>query len=115
MSFDTLRKSLDAHMKVLTLEGFGTNKRQAQPISMEMEASLWEKGIFSRKSGDGLLNIVYFYNSKLFGLRAGDEHCSLCVEQFCFGEDGSTRYMQFNGRSSKTYQGCLRHRKLSPK
>ena len=115
VAFDTLQKSLDARMKELTSEGFGTNRRQAQPISKQMEATLWEKEIFSRTSGEGLLNIVYYYNCKLFGLRAGDEHRALCVEQFCFGQAEDGAYMQFTGRSCKTYQGGLHHRKLCPK
>ena len=60
------------------------------------------------------MNIVYYYNCKLFGLRAGDKYHALCVEQFFFGEteDGSL-YMKFTGISSKTYQGGLHYRKLA--
>ena len=54
----------------------------------------------------GLLNIVYFYNCILFGLRAGDEHRSLCVNQFCFGVSNGSEYVQFNGHTSKTYM-CI--------
>ena len=114
--FDTLRKSLDARMKELTAVGLGVVRKQAQPITSDMESILWEKGIFSRDSANGLLNIVYYYNCKLFGLRAGDEHRALCVEQFHFGYsvDGCA-YMHFTGRNSKTYQGGLCHRKLMAK
>ncbi len=83
--FDTWRKSLDARMKELTAEGVGVSTKQAQPITKDMESILWEKQIFCRSSADGLLNIIYFYNSKHFGLQAGDEHRALCVEQFEFG------------------------------
>ena len=62
------------------------------------------------------MNIVYYNNCKLFGLRAGDKYRALCVEQFFFGktEDGSL-YMKFTGRSSKTYQGGLHHHKMNLK
>ena len=36
-TFDRLRKSLDAKMKELTRRGVGCHKRQAQPISSDME------------------------------------------------------------------------------
>ena len=61
------------------------------------------------------MNAVYFYNCKFFGLRAGDEHRDLCVEQYTFASDGIGEYIVFNGRSSKTYHGGLGHRKLKPK
>ena len=114
--YDTLRKSLDARMKELTAQGLGERK-SAEPITRDMEATLWEKGVFSRNSAQGLLNIVYFYNCKVFGLRAGDEHRNLNVEQFRFGvsNDDGSEYLEFVGRSCKTYQGGLKHRKLLPK
>ena len=65
-------------MKELTSLGYGIQKKQAQPITREMESMFWDKGIFSRESAAGLLNIVYFNNCKLFGLRAGLSHRKLC-------------------------------------
>ena len=73
------------------------------------------KGIFSREMGDGLLNIMYFYNCKFFGLRAGDEHRQLKVKQFGFGIMNDIEYVQFTGLTSKTYNSGLKHKKLSPK
>lgn len=114
--FDKLRKSLDARMKQLSSQGYGVVRRQAQPITRDMENILWEKGLFSCVTSSGLLNVVYFYNCKLFGLRAGDEHRELCVEQFSFHNGTNEElYMQFHGRNSKTYQGGLEHRKVLPK
>ena len=78
-----------------------------------MEEKLWKDGIFSRKTATGLLNIVYFYNCKLFGLRAGDEHRSLCVKQYKFGSSNGCEYIKFSGHSNKTYSGGLNHRKLT--
>ncbi len=121
--FDDLRKSLDARMKQLACDGLGMERKSADPISREMEVQLCEKGLFSRETSEGLVNVVYFYNCKLFGLRSGDEHSSLTVEQFKFGiSDGSeyvqftgSEYVQFTGSTSKTYHGGLKHRKLLPK
>lgn len=112
--YDTLRKSLDARMKELTADGYGIGKKCAEPITRDMERVLWEKGVFCRNSAVGLLNVVYFYNCKLFGLRAGDEHRGLNVEQFRFGKD-EDEYLEFIGNVSKTYNGGLQHRKILPK
>ena len=54
--FDQLRKSLDAKMKDLTRRGIGCHKKQAQPITAEMEEKLWEKKLFSFDTGEGLTN-----------------------------------------------------------
>ena len=113
--FDNLRKSLDARMKQLAKDGLGLNRKSAEPISRKMESQLWEKGIFSRQTSEGLLHVVYFYNCKLFGVPAGDEHRSLTVEQFGFGISDGSEYVKFSGSTSKTYNGGLKHRKLAPK
>ena len=42
---------------------------------------------FIRKTGKGLINIGYWYSSKMFGLRAADEHSFLQAEQFTIGTD----------------------------
>ena len=115
VQFDLLRKSLDARMKDLTRRGIGLNKRQAQPLSPEMEDTLWECGIFSQNTSRGLLNVVFWYGSKMFGLRAADEHRSLEIEQFKIARDDSGKYLRFSGRSCKNYQGGLHHRKVEPK
>jgi hypothetical protein len=84
-------------MKELAEGGHGAERKSDEPITQEMEESLWDKNIFTRKTGIGLLYIVYFYNCKFFGLRAGDEHRSLCVDQFSFGESDGCQYLQFTG------------------
>lgn len=64
-------------MKELTSKGISCKKKQAQPITPEMENTLWEKENFSRNTGQGLINIVFWYSSKMFGLRGSDEHRNL--------------------------------------
>ena len=114
-TFDLLRKSLDARMKELTSIGVGSFQKQAQPITREMEGILWEKGIFSRETGQGLLNIVFWYGCKMFGLRGGDEHRRLEAEQFVIMNDESGHYLRFVGKSCKNWQGGLHQRKVQPK
>ena len=85
--FDMLRKSLDARMKQLTKKGVGNIRKHAQPITPEMEEKLWQMGIFSRSTGEGLINIVFWYACKMFGLRGADEHRDLQKDQFIIGKD----------------------------
>ena len=92
-SFDFLRKSLDARMKELTKKGIGHMKKQAQPITPEMESILWDKGIFSRDTGESLLKIVFWYSCKMFGLRGSDEHRHLDASQFLIQNDENGHYL----------------------
>ena len=114
-TFSRLRLSLDARMKQLTSSGVGSVKKQAQPLTEEHEAALWDKGVFSTGTSEGLLYVVFFYNCKLFGLRGGDEHRNLMREQFTISYDEVGQYLRFIGRSSKNVQGGLQQRKVSSK
>uniref|UniRef100_A0A1X7SGU2 QRICH1-like domain-containing protein n=1 Tax=Amphimedon queenslandica TaxID=400682 RepID=A0A1X7SGU2_AMPQE len=44
--YDRLRKSLDARMKQLAKEGYRSERKCADPVSKDMEVTLWEKGLF---------------------------------------------------------------------
>ena len=76
--FGDFRQTLDAEMQRLHGKGLGCKKKQAEPITPDEEAT--------RQLGQGsaqvLLNTVYFYNCKVFGLRSYDEHHSLECSQF---------------------------------
>ena len=108
--------ALDARMKQLTKEGVGCTRKQAQPLSVEQEETLWEKGIFCLNTGEGIIYAVFWYNCKLFGLRGGDEHRNLVREQYEVDYDSShRRFLRFKGRSSKNVQGGLKQRKVETK
>ena len=92
-TFGRLRQTLDARMKELTSAG--------------VEQALWSTGVFDVDNSQGLTNIVFFYNCKLFGLRGVDEHRDLCREQFEIDEDLVGRYLRFKGRSFKNVKGGL--------
>ena len=92
-------------MTELTFEGIGTTTRQAEPISEETEQQLWDKGFLGKDTAKSLSNTMFYYNSKLFGLRGVDEHRNLTTDQFFLGSDQSGKFIQFKGRSSKTYKG----------
>ena len=113
-TFDRVRKALDARMKSLTSQGVGVARKSAQPPTSEQENELWEKGIFSiHTAAEGLLNAVFWYACKCFGLRGGDEHRNLMREQFSIDIDSVGRHLRFIGRSSKNVQGGLKQRQVS--
>ena len=106
--FMSFRSVLNGKMKSLSREGVGLHRNQAEPVSVKQEEMLWEKGIFDVSTSKGLLNICYFYNCKIFGLRASDEHSNLDVSQFVFGSDNDGEYVRFMGRSCKNNPGGLK-------
>lgn len=61
----------------------------------------WTQGIFGSHSSQALQYIVFFYNCKLFGLKAFDEHKNLECSQFEIGQDEQGKCIRFTGRSSK--------------
>ncbi|XP_052084902.1 uncharacterized protein LOC127722094 [Mytilus californianus] len=113
--FYEFRRSLSARMTQLTAEGIGTTPKQAEPINQESEDILWEKNLLGNKSSKSVLNTMFFYNSKLFGLRGVDEHRNLSTDQFKIGKDQNGHYIAFSGRASKTYKGGLHQRHLTAK
>ncbi len=72
-----------------------------------------DKDMFDAHSAQGLTYSMFFYNCKLFGLRAGDEHRDLCREQFIVDFDSAGRYLQFMGRPSKNIKGFLRQKDIT--
>ena len=71
------------------------------------EVVLWNSGIFNTDTADGLLKAVYFYNMKVFGFRAVDEHEHLMQEQYEFGTADGLEYLRYYGRVSKGVTGSL--------
>ena len=116
VQFAGVRSVLDAKMKSLVKAGVGTTTKQADPITIEDEDNMWAKGIFGCSSSESLLHTVFFYASKIFGLRGCDEHHDLKAEQFDIGADPSRgKYIHFHGRSSKTFTGGLGQLNLTSK
>ena len=104
--FYEFRQALSARMSELTSAGVGTVPRQADPITRENETIMWEKGVLGDSSAKSMLNTVFFYNCKLFGLRGVDEHRNLAVDQFELQEDPQPSLI-FKGRTNKTYKGTV--------
>ena len=72
------RASLEAEMKRLQGQGFGTRKKQAQILTEEDEELLWTEGLLGDSTSQSLLDTLIFYNG-LFDLRSGKEHRQLAV------------------------------------
>ena len=73
---------------------------------------MWNKGVINMETAQGLLNGVYFYNSKIFGLRALDEHVEMDRSQITVVPGGNRRGVHFAGRLYKNNRGCLRMMKI---
>ena len=65
-------------MKDLTADGLGLKTKRAEKvgISAEEEKMFWDKGLLGCQTAETLANTIYFYNGKLFGIRA-KEHRDL--------------------------------------
>ena len=87
-----------------------TKKEEKLPISEEEEKKFWEAGLFGMHTAKSLLNVVYFYNGKLFGLRGG-EHRNISVHNFQVGEN----FIRFEENVSKTFHGGLSDLKYTPR
>ncbi len=65
-------------MKRLQSKGLGSKKRQAEPLSLDEEEILWEKGLLGDKDPHTLLDTtMVFCNGLYFALRSGREHRQL--------------------------------------
>ena len=107
--FGDFRSTLDAEMKRLHGMGLGTTTRQAEPITPDEEAILWAKGLFGAHNAQALMNTVYFYNCKVFGLHSYDELCNLQREQFSKKVDEEGRvHLEYVDYGNKTNRGGLK-------
>lgn len=97
-------------MKERVSEGMGVVKH-TENLTSKNENELWEKDVSNKTTSKGLSYGVFFYNSKVFGLRGLSEHKDLKAEQFTF-LNGQIVFQEF---VSKTVKGGLKDRKFSPK
>lgn len=104
-NFKLFRDALDSRRKELFASGVGAVKVQADPVTAKEEMILWDKGIITPETSQGLSYLVYYYNCKLFGFRARDEHAELMAEQFRVYMDGSRKCLEYRGRLAKNVTG----------
>lgn len=70
-----------------------------------MENVLWEGGYLGMKILVVFINIIFFYNCKLFGFRGFDEYCLLVMEQFKFDKISDKMFIIFYGCIFKNFVG----------
>ena len=110
------RKTLDGEMKRLRSLGLGVKCKQAEPITVEEETSLWDKGLLGDHTPQSLLDTMIYLCGVHFALRSGQEHRSLQMTQFELVQptDGEP-YLVYVEKFSKNNAGGLSHRKVQPK
>lgn len=101
IAFSSFRGTLDAVLKEKVSEGMGVVK-YTETLTNNNENELWEKGVINKKTSNGLSYGVFFYNSKVFGLRGLSEHKDLKAEQFIVS-NGQIVFQKF---VSKTVKGA---------
>ena len=111
IKFAILRRILGAEMRDGTRAGVCLKARQKEkePVTDEEEGQLWQSGVFGMETAKSLLNVVYYYNGKLFDLRGG-EHRRICLKNFEIGDN----YIRFVENVSKTFHVGLLDLKYEP-
>ena len=75
--FADFRSSMVAEMKRLQSAGLGSERKQAEPLTLEEEEMLWQKKILGDHNPKTLLNTIMFLSGLYFALRSGGEHRQL--------------------------------------
>lgn len=110
--FAIFRRCLDAEMKDATRQGvcLETKKPEKESVTDEDEELFWKKGLLGCGTAKSLLNSVYYFNGKIFGLR-GSEHRNLTLNNFELGPN----FIKFEENLCKTFHGGLSDLKYIPK
>jgi hypothetical protein len=87
-----------------------TKMLQRDNLTDQDEAKFWELQLLGSNSAESLINTVYFYNGKLFGLRS-NEHRMLRVCNIKVLDN----FIIFDETSSKTFHGGLKDLKKEPR
>ena len=75
-------------------------KEEKEAVTGEEEELFWSKGLLGCGTAKSLLNTVYYYNGKMFGLR-GSEHRKLSLKNFELGPN----FIKFEENLCKTFHG----------
>ena len=99
------RKALDAEMRETNKMGIAQAKKKPERsgVTDEEELELWRQNLLGGQSAESLLNTLYFYNGKLFGLRP-NEHRLLRISNIVLVNN----LIIFDESLSKTFHGGLK-------
>ena len=113
--FAEFRAVLDSEMKRLQAAGLGSQKKQAEPITMEEEELLWQKGLLGESTPQSLLDTMVYMNGLYFALRGGKEHRDLRYNPSqiqLIEKPGERPYLLYAEDISKNHPGGLRGRNV---
>ncbi|XP_067649070.1 transcriptional regulator QRICH1-like [Haliotis asinina] len=116
--FEEFRQVFDGELKRITNTGLGQKQKQTEPIRDDEEHQLWKLKLLGGHNARVLVNTMVYLNGKDFSLRSGSEHRSLRYKssQITLCEPtGKRAYLKYKEDISKTCQGGLKHRKITPK
>ena len=116
--FADFRCLLDPEMKRLQAAGKGTKKKQAEPLTIQEEEFLWQKGFLGDHTPQVLLDTIIFMNGLNFTLRSGKEHRQLrfILPQIeLVKKQGERAYLVCREDVSKNCPGVLKGKKMKSK
>ena len=106
--FEESKKVLEGKARELRKEGRGKRPNAAKPLTLQEEEMLWQEGKLGNSSPQILTNTMWWLLTQHFGLRGRQEHHTMAVEDFSFGEDDNGHeYITFHESPTKTRQGGL--------
>ena len=117
-AFIPLKNTLDSKMKELSSAGKRVQRRKAQIITYEEEQLMWEKGVLGSDTPSKLMDTLVYLFGLHFALRAGQEHRNLRFINSQIGlmtDENGKLFLRYQEEVSKSLQGGLKHRKLTPK
>ena len=101
-TFKRFQLAYSKKIKEITKKGISSKTRKAQAVSEEMEKRLWELGAFGFQDSVGLINAVFYYTSKVFGLIAGESLRKMDMKYFKFEKDNLGKYVELDGEFAQS-------------
>lgn len=118
--FVELQNTLNNCMKFLASEGYSCPRQKADPIDIDDENTMWEKGVLGELTPKQLVDTVLYLLGTHFALRAVKEHKSLRVGECSqlvvkLDQKADCYYLQYTEDTSKTNQGGLKNCRVNKK
>ncbi len=119
--FVCVRNTLDNLMKQHALAHISKAAKSAEPISVDDEQRLWDEGVLGEMQPDQLRSTLMYLLGLTFALRGCREQRALrCPPHdpqitVQIDSEGNEYLLYKEDIHSKTNQGCLKTRKLTPK
>ena len=110
-----IKYALDLEMQASAKLGLGMISKKAEELTFEHEESLWQQGILGMTPPMALLKALFFTLGTNFGLRGGQEHRSLTINNLSVHENGGIKYLMYTELVSKTFSGGLKDKGRKPR